>query len=86
MKGLIDFAGMKCEEASTLSRETFIPCGAPVDAVVYHSRDKRAYMMCFGCADHNVRNRGGVIIASGNYTQFTWLFEINVKRRKLQPQ
>ena len=48
-----------CEEASMLSREFYIPCNQPAVRLVYHSRDKRTYRMCEGCADHNLRNRGG---------------------------
>lgn len=56
-------AGLACEEASTLSRETFIPCGAPAAAVVWHRRDgKHTYLMCAACAWHNVRNRGGRLL------------------------
>lgn len=47
-----------CEEASTLSRETYIPCNAPADVVVYSEKDGREYRMCIPCANHNVRNRG----------------------------
>jgi hypothetical protein len=62
--GQVDFTGMKCEEASINSRETFIPCGAPAKAVVWHERDgKHTYLMCAPCAHHNVKNRGGKLIA-----------------------
>lgn len=52
----------KCEEASPLSRGTYIPCGAKAVAIVEHRGEKR-YFMCLGCANHNVRNRGGKLIA-----------------------
>lgn len=54
--------GLACQEASIHSRETYIPCGAPSTSVVWHSRDKRAYLMCSACAWHNVRNRGGRLL------------------------
>src|SRR3990167_6081004 len=52
-----------CEEASLLSKETFIPCGAPAVAVV-KNRDVNPYFMCLPCAYHNVRNRGAKLIAA----------------------
>ena len=55
--------GLGCEEASIHSRETFIPCGAPAAAVVWHKRDgKHTYLMCAPCAWHNVKNRGGRLL------------------------
>ena len=55
-------SGAKCEEASFLSKETYIPCARPAVAAVLHSKDNRYYFMCGACADHNVRNRGGVLV------------------------
>lgn len=49
--------GAFCEEASPLSRETYIPCGQPADAIVKCEREG-PYNMCAACADHNVRRRG----------------------------
>jgi hypothetical protein len=51
--------GALCQEASFLSRATYIPCSQPATHVIYHTKDRRAYYMCDPCADHNVRNRGG---------------------------
>lgn len=51
-----------CEEASHLSRETFIACGAVAKFLVWHSRDRRAYSMCEPCAYHNVYNRRGILV------------------------
>jgi hypothetical protein len=48
----------ECEEASTMSRETFIPCGAPATRFILSERGKKVYAMCPPCASHNVRNRG----------------------------
>ena len=59
-----DFAGAACEEASFLSREKYVPCGALASSAVYHEKDRRWYFMCAACADHNVRNRGGVLLRS----------------------
>lgn len=54
--------GLACQEASIHSRETFIACGAPGAAVVWHQKDRRAYVMCAPCAWHNVKNRGGRLL------------------------
>ena len=54
--------GLKCQEASVLSFATYIPCGATAAAVVWHEKDKRAYIMCAECAWHNVKNRGGRLL------------------------
>jgi hypothetical protein len=54
--------GLACQEASILSRETYIPCGVLGAAVVWHGKDRRAYVMCAPCAWHNVRNRGGRLL------------------------
>ncbi len=50
-----------CEEASSLSKETFIPCLIPAVAIVDNG-DSQPYFMCFGCANHNERNRGAKIL------------------------
>lgn len=50
----------RCQEASSFSRETYLPCGAPAEYVIEHVGE-RCYYMCRACADHNVRSRGGVI-------------------------
>jgi hypothetical protein len=49
-----------CEEASPLSRAYKIDCGAPANAIIWHNKDQRAYVMCPPCASHNVANRGGI--------------------------
>ena len=56
----VDLTGATCEEASVLSKETYIPCGQPAAEIVWHNKDRRAYRMCAPCADHNIRNRGGI--------------------------
>lgn len=56
------FQGLKCEEASTLSREFFIPCAKPAQSLIWHERDRKAYMMCHPCASHNVVNRGARLV------------------------
>lgn len=48
----------RCEEASPLSREVYIPCNAPATRRIWSARDRRVYRMCEPCADHAVRNRG----------------------------
>ena len=55
-------AGARCQEASMFSRGSYLPCNGPASAIVRHPREKRAYFMCDPCADHNVRNRGAVLV------------------------
>jgi len=50
--------GARCQEASIFSKEKYIPCSAPAEAVVHHPSEGRSYYMCWPCADHNVRHRG----------------------------
>lgn len=52
----------KCEEASPMSFKFKIDCGRPSVAIVWHNKDQRAYRMCDMCADHNVTNRGGILL------------------------
>lgn len=47
----------KCQEASILAKEKYIPCGAPAKFMVIQS-DGNRLRMCDTCADHNVNNRG----------------------------
>lgn len=49
-----------CEEAIMFPSDTYIPCGQPANKLVFHRRDAATYHMCEGCADHNIRNRGGL--------------------------
>ena len=59
----IDFESLKCEEASYLSYKQYIPCGNPAVAIIWHNRDgKHCYPMCLPCANHNIRNRGGILL------------------------
>jgi len=52
----------RCQEASTLSSEKYIPCNAPAKWIVSHpGRDERPYRMCEECAAHNTHNRGAKI-------------------------
>lgn len=49
-----------CEEASTLSREFYIPCNAPAVAIVgWKGRNEKPIRMCEACEWHNIKNRGG---------------------------
>lgn len=43
------------------SREKYIACAAPAEAIV-NNRDARPYFMCGPCADHNVHNRGAKLL------------------------
>jgi hypothetical protein len=61
----------KCQEASIHSREFYIPCSSPAVAVVRHEKDRRAYYMCHPCADHNIRNRGGVLVRKRRGIKFS---------------
>ena len=60
----------ECQEASTLSCSFYVPCCRPAVAIIYHERDRRGYLMCSGCADHNVRNRGGKWVAGTKETEY----------------
>ncbi len=51
-----------CEEASPMSKEEYIPCLISAIALVDNG-DSQPYLMCFGCANHNEKNRGAKIIA-----------------------
>ncbi len=63
MSNKIPAAGSACEEASPLSRETFIPCGSPATAIVtFPAHNEGPYNMCAPCADHNVRNRRAIYV------------------------
>lgn len=50
----------KCQEASPMSGMRYIACGGPAVAII--ASDHRAYLMCFDCAMHNLRNRGAAVI------------------------
>lgn len=47
-----------CEEASSLSKGYYIPCGVAATRRILSERGMKTYSMCDECADHNVRNRG----------------------------
>lgn len=52
-----------CEEASTLSHNTYIPCNQPaINIVGWLGRNDTPIRMCQFCSNHNVNNRGGYII------------------------
>ncbi len=61
---MIDLSKCKCQEANLLGiviNGEPVPCGQPGAKVVFHQHDGRnVYVMCLPCADHNIRNRGGV--------------------------
>lgn len=51
-----------CEEASTASREFYIPCNRPATRIVgWIGRPDTPIRMCDFCTAHNVKNRGGEI-------------------------
>lgn len=79
--GYIDLTGMKCQEDPGMHLGLPKMLAPPADAVVWHDRDERCYFMCWPCTDHNVRNRGGFIVASGNFTGPWMLFRRQAQRR-----
>ena len=62
MKRILFEAVPLCQEASTLSRQTYIPCNYPAKFLV-ENRDQTMYFMCDPCTSHNVKNREAKIIA-----------------------
>jgi hypothetical protein len=62
--------GSMCQEASMFSGNMYVPCGQPASTIVYHERDRRGYYMCSGCADHNVRNRGGKWVGGDKLSEY----------------
>jgi len=62
--------GSLCQEASTLSINSYIPCGRIAETIVYHEKDRRGYLMCGACAAHNVYNRGGRWVTGLSETEY----------------
>ena len=62
--------GAECQDASILSMHSYIPCGKPASAIIYHERDRRGYFMCAACASHNVKNRGGKWVSGTPETEY----------------
>ena len=60
----MDISKCKCQEATAFGlviNGEIVPCGQPGAKVVFHQRDGRhVYVMCLPCADHNIKNRGGI--------------------------
>lgn len=52
-----------CEDSSNFVNGMHWTCGRPAMKSVYHERDNKSYAMCDMCADHNIRNRGGLEVA-----------------------
>lgn len=62
-----------CEEASTLSHKFYVPCNQPaVNIVGWQGRNDTPLRMCAMCTDHNIKNRGGVIIKFLNKSATEW--------------
>ena len=59
----INWDKLRCQEASMFLITTKIDCGKPAEVIVWHNGDRRAWAMCLACADHNLRNRGGIELA-----------------------
>jgi hypothetical protein len=47
-----------CEEASSMSRQFYIPCNLPATRMIKNRDPQSPYRMCDMCAWHNVENRG----------------------------
>ena len=58
----IEFKGVECQETRGMIGEIYIRCLKPASAIIWHNRDRKAYPMCPMCADHNHRNRGGILL------------------------
>lgn len=71
----------RCEEASFLSRERYIPCNLPARFIV-KNRDVREYRMCAACTDHNVRNRGGKIVKEYHEARMTNQESYEIQRKQ----
>ena len=62
----IDLSKIGCQESNLMGickpgTNEPIPCGQPGAKVVFHQHDGRnVYVMCAGCADHNIKNRRGI--------------------------
>jgi hypothetical protein len=41
-------------------------CAEPAHALIWHDRDREAYKMCEAHAEHNVNNRGAILLAVKN--------------------
>lgn len=55
----------RCEEASTLSGASYIPCNAPARwKVAWPARGEGPLRMCDSCMHHNVKNRGVTCIGA----------------------
>lgn len=50
-----------CQEASRMSRGSYIPCGNQAVAIIDNG-DRRPYYMCGPCASHNVDNRHAKVV------------------------
>lgn len=54
-----------CEEAALMPAGVtkYFPCNRPAVSIVgWKGREDSPIRMCSGCADHNVKNRGGEIL------------------------
>jgi len=58
----LNLDGITCQEARPHFK-IFIACDLPAEALVWHEKDRRVYPMCKACAWHNLRNRGGRLLA-----------------------
>lgn len=68
-----------CEEASMHSGSVmpgiYVPCNNPASVIIWSPRDKRNYLMCRGCGNHNVKNRGAVL--AGGFSSMEALTRAN---------
>jgi hypothetical protein len=52
----------RCQEVPTMIGNRYVRCNQPAVCVVDH-RGTEIYWMCHDCGWHNVRNRGGKLLA-----------------------
>ena len=53
-----------CEECA-MGVPIYLPCNKPAENIVgWKGRSDTPIRMCFGCTDHNVRNRGGYVVSA----------------------
>lgn len=54
--------GATCQEVTMMVGDRYVRCGQPAVMVVDHG-GREIYWMCLACGTHNVRNRGGKMLA-----------------------
>ncbi len=57
-------AGALCQDSAAQARSFYVPCNAPAVAVVRRNAEDRGYYMCLVCADRNLREGRGKLMAT----------------------